>query len=62
MRTKCNIVSGRDVMKAFKLSPGPLVGTILKELKSWEESYNHHVTKEMAFGYIRKNIKLREKV
>lgn len=56
---RCTVVNGRDVMKAFRLQPGPLIGSILKELKTWEEQHKYHVTKEMAFSYIRKNIKLK---
>lgn len=56
---RCRVVNGRDLMKAFKLSQGPIIGKVLKELKIWEDEHHHHVTKEMAFSHIRKNIKLK---
>lgn len=54
----CYVLDGQDLVKGFKIKPGPRIGQILKQIGTWEKEHNYHVTKEMAFDYIRKNIKL----
>lgn len=56
----CYVLDGQDLIRGFRLKPGPKIGLILKQVGQWEKEHKRHITKEMAFDYIRKNINLRE--